>query len=318
MKIGIAQRRKLSRWFILPRNVRCVRSGVRDYYYFCKGRGPIVRLHGHPVDHNGLPNATWWAAYRALMGPNAPPFTLAELVADYFASAAWQGSSPATRNSWGPRLTRLARQWGQRRVASISTRDLFRLRDALERTPGTANVTLGALSALLSWGVAQGHLEHNPCLGHPQLLSKSRCSYDAWTEADVALLHRVATPDLWQVAALSLSTAQPLATVLALTWEDVRDRNLIIAERSLALPLQGDLATTIAALPRRCNHLLSDARGRPWLGWRFRMAWRDQMRAHQLAPLRARGCVFSGLRRTAITRMVLPVARAWRWQPLPG
>lgn len=214
--------------------------------------------------------------------------------------------APSSREGQQHRLLWLLQRWRTRKASRLRARHLFALRDELADRPGTANVTVQVLSAMLSWAVGQGYLEFNPCLGHPELLSKPRRSYDAWTEADIALLRQSAPPAVWHVAALTLATAQPLPAALAFTWADVVDNALRVArdDHPIVLPIRGALARLIAGLPRVSDHLLSDAAGRPWTPWRFRDAWRQLLRDARLAPLRDKHLAFCGLRRTAITRMV--------------
>lgn len=301
-------KRGRQRWpFVVPPCVRVIRSGARDYYYFRRGRAPAVRLPCDPIGKDGLPDLRWWTRYRELLGDVDRYWSIGALITFYVGSAAWCRLSPASHAVLRPALLQLARQWGDRPASALSTGELYHLHDALGDRPGIANTTLRALSSMLSWAVCHGYLERNPCLGQPQLIYPPQRATPAWSEEDVALLQRVAAPELWRVAALSLATAQPLHRVLALTWADVAGNQLAIrndGEHPLALPLLGALGALVAAPPRTGTHLLNDAAGRPWTLWRFREAWRLQMRSRTLRPLYRKGLTFSGLRRTAITRMV--------------
>jgi integrase len=134
-------------------------------WYFRKGKGPRLRLHG---DYE---SEEWLADYDAALSgqkriiPPTQTGTLGWLIDRYFGSVAFATAAPATQRQRRYILEAVKRDNGLRRISEITQRKVAESRDARSATPAQAVVFVKALRALFKWAVAAQLVETNPTTG---------------------------------------------------------------------------------------------------------------------------------------------------------
>lgn len=115
-----------------------------------------------------------------------------------------------------------------------------------------------------------------------------------------------AGPDIRPACALLLYTAQRPADALTMTWGQIQDRGgrlwLTLRQAKTGelvdVPAHGDLATIIAASPRRSMMVVPSPTGLPWAYRNFSRSWDKVKAAAGIEDVQRRD-----LRRTAMVRM---------------
>jgi integrase len=306
-------RRKDARYG-MPAHVHVVRAKGREYFYFQEhrggpGQGFRVKLPGSPYDDAGTPVAEWWDEYRRLGGitsEDKPPGTFSALIAEYKKSPEYKDLAEKTRDEWARYFARVEKKWGGLRVASVEPRHVLALRDTFAETPASANQLLGALSSMMSWSVPRGWIRFNPCLGVKKL--KGGTPYKPWSWEAICLFKKEARAELWYAAGLALYSGQRQGDVLKMRWTDIRDGLIAVEQmktgKKLWIPMHSELKLILADVPKRSEFILTSKRGEAWTSDGFGTAWQREMAEEALEPLREQGCVFHGLRKSAVVMLL--------------
>lgn len=190
-------------------------------------------------------------------------------------------------------------------VTAISKRRILRLREILgreelrpdrPRSPATVNRYLSALSALYTWALKKGSIDHHPLRGiSPMSEGDERVRYlsddererllDSCLECGGASLHALAT--------LALSTGARRGELLGLRWSDIdlRSGSVVLgtdkSKPRRSLPLAGPAVATLRPLAkvRRIggDEVFADRSGRV----RFpRRAWETAVRNAEIDDFR--------------------------------
>lgn len=298
----------------LPPHVHVVIAARRTYYYFQVARGtldqgPRVKLAGEPYLPDGQPDPEWWLAYRKAAGHELDhsddgqpkPGSVAALVSAFEASAEFAALKASTQAEWRRNLKRVEAAWGPLPVAAIETKHVLSLRDRFGKQPATANNLMRALSSAMTWGLPRGWSKTNPCMGVKKL--KGIGTYAPWSWDEIVLFRTHARARLWQAAALALYSGQRQADVLKMRWSDLDGGMMhVVQEKTgaeLWIPMHADLKVVLEGVPRVADTILTTERGLPW-GSGFKASWQAQMDVPALASLREAGCVFHGLRKSAV------------------
>src|SRR5262245_48452589 len=136
---------------ITIRGIATVTAKGRTYHYAWRG-GP--RLRGEP----GTPEFV--ASYNEAVADRRTPDTgrFRSLVVLYKASPEYERLADATKRSWGPRLDRIAKHFGELRIAQFDRPEKIRpiirqWRNQFATTPRAADVNIQVLSRVLSFAV---------------------------------------------------------------------------------------------------------------------------------------------------------------------
>jgi len=311
-----------------PANVHVVRSKGREYTYHIQRRGtkregPRTPLPGLPYNADGFPNETWWAAYRRLEGepePAARPGTFAALIEVREQSPEWGSLAEGTREMWKRFHRVILEAWGGEQVRGVEPKHVMALRnsfadippadpklrkkplDDYNARPAAANNLIRCLSATLKWSIPLGWRSDNPCREVPMLPTGE--GYEPWTRREIEFFRKHARRDLWHAAALALYTGQRLGDVLAMRRSHICDGAIEVKQsktgKALAVAIHPDLRAILAEMPRKSLHLLTSTRGTPWAASGFKAVWQDEMNRRIFGPLRKRGRVFHGFRKSAV------------------
>jgi integrase len=254
---------------------------------------------------DGLPCEAWWKAYRKLAtnkDESPEPGTVATLIAAYKASTEWEALSKRTSGERVRHLKRIEGLWGDLKVAGIEPWHVLEFRDMHKETPAEANNLVISLSAAIGWSVPRGWRSDNPCLYVKKL--KIGEGWRPWSWDDIEYFRKHAWKRMWEAAGLSLYTGQRQSDVLSMQWTHLEGGLIRVKQgktnKRLAIAMHRDLKALLERLPRAGKSVLTNSRGAPWTQDGFKASWQNQMAEKVLAPLREKGLVFHGLRKSAV------------------
>jgi integrase len=273
------------------------------YYYAWRG-GP--RLRGAP----GSPE--FHASYNEAVADHRMPDTdrFRSLVVLYKASPDYQKLAASTKQGWGSWLDRIAKYFGDLRIAQFDRPEKIRpiirqWRNQYAKTPRAADVAMQVLSRVMSYAVDPlGRITSNPCAGIKQLYAGDR-SEVIWTEADIAQLKKACSPAIAHAVDLAVHTGLRLSDLLRLSWSHIGDDAIVIAtgksggRREALVPLYDELRAVLAGIPKRSTTVLTNTLSRPWAVNGFKASF--NLAKHR-AGLADRNPHFHDLRGTAATR----------------
>ncbi len=294
----------------LPRHVHKVTSGGREYYYYQEGRGTA-----HVGERIRLPNdpqtPEFWNAVRQAQGifGLTPKDTIGALIDAY--EVAWPSLqrklSDNTKSQYRRHLGYARLAWGDLPARSLRPKHV----DALIRKigadrPGTANNTLDALKAMVSW--ANGPvdlLEHDPTKGVVRF-EKGK-GHVPWTEDQLAFAEANFTGALRRFFFLSRYTGQRISDVVRLNPNDEDDGGFSLRQKKTGVkpwcPIFPELEAEMATWERRPGpYLLQDdgkSAGKPF---KTNQMWKRFDRERKKYPILA-GAVPHGLRANAVIRL---------------
>lgn len=151
----------------------------------------------------------------------------------------------------------------------VRRRDILALRDAVaqERGGGAANGFLRAASALFGWAVDREWIDATPL---HRVRSLPATPLPAWTAQDVRLAIQHLPPHLARVVFLAAATGQRRGDLLALRWADYDGAALRLTQQktgaAMVLPLPLAARRALDSWPREAETILTDRRGKPWVG----------------------------------------------------
>jgi integrase len=278
----------------------------RTYYYAWRG-GP--RLRGEP----GSPEfvASYNEAHENRRTPDTGRFR--SLVALYKGSQAFRDLAPSTKRQWAPWLDRLSDYFGELRIAQFDRTEkirpiIVRWRNRYAETPRTADFAMQVLSRVLSYAVDPlAKIASNPCEGIKRLYTVDRAE-TIWTEADIARLKAVCSPQIGHAVDLAAHTGLRLGDLLRLSWTHIGEDAIVIRtgkskhRREAIIPLYDAMRAVLAGIPKRATTILTNSRGQPWKKDGFGSSFN---KAKIAAGMQDSDLHFHDLRGTAATRFYL-------------
>lgn len=285
------------------KGVHTVTSKGRVYHYAWRG-GP--RLEGEPG------SAEYLESLLAARAPaaRADKTRLSGWVDLYMASPEWAELAPLTRKVWDPWLARIRGHFGGLRIRQFDRAairvDIRRWRDGWRTKPRTADYGKQVLSRVLSFAVAEGALQANPCAGIPNLYHGNR-SEIIWLPGDLTHFLGKVSREIGWAARLAAHTGFRQGDLMRLQWGHVGKHAIEIrtgksgqrkqASAPLTAPLRALLDEIKAASRGRpATTILTNSRGQPWRG--FNSSWTKAMAG---AWPEGRDLHFHDLRGTAAT-----------------
>ena len=302
----------------LPPHVHRVRSKGKEYftYQYARGTnraGPRIKLP-HPADENFL------AAVRSAAGPLArrpQAGSFEALIEEYQGSPEWRELSGSSRRDYERYLQAVKRLWGDLRVADLEASDILALRDKRAETPAAANYLVRVLSAAISWGIPRGYRRDNPC-EHVRKLKIGE-GWAPWSWEMIEIVEQHAPRWMWHATALALYTGQRQADIIAMSRAKVRNGTIEVKQektgRELIIPAHQKLLSVLESMDKSSVQILTNTRGTPWTQDGFRASWNGELepphqtrgvlpRSHPLWPIKRRGLVFHGLRKSAVVTLL--------------
>jgi integrase len=288
------------------KGVAKVTAKGHSYYYAWRG-GP--RLSGEP----GSPE--FIVSYNEAHENRRTPYTgrFRSVITLYKASADFRNLAPSTKRQWSPWFDRLSDYFGDLRIAQFDRPEkirpiIVRWRNRYAETPRTADFAMQVLSRVLSYAVDPlAKLASNPCEGIKRLYTVDRAEI-IWTDADIARLKAVCSPEIGHAVDLAAHTGLRLGDLLRLSWSHVGEHEIIVRtgkskhRREAIIPLYDTLRSVLAGIPKRATTILTNTRGRPWQPDGFGSSFN---KAKIAAGMQDGELHFHDLRGTAATRFYL-------------
>jgi integrase len=289
---------------------------VRRYFRRPGSRGVLLP---------GLPGSIeFMAAYQAALAVAAPPppspkhviaGSLAETVNGYYQSAAYANLSPTSQATYKTALKAIVAEHGHRLVKELPADSAQRLIEKIGATrPGMANLTLAALSKVMTYAIKRRLRRDNPFAG----IERYKLGhYHTWTDAEIAAFEK-----RWPLGtrqrlafALLLYTGQRAGDVCKMVRTDVVGGRIRVAQdkvrkgkeaSELLIPIHPALARALDAGPVvGMRHLLTDSRGQPLK--KLTALIETAVRAAGLPSgsdiPKDKRCVAHGLRKAALRRL---------------
>ena len=236
------------------------------------------------------------------------PGTLLWLVKLYRDTELYGDLAPKTQRSYEQGIAQLE-VWSKERrhppIAELQTRHVREMLSTIQR-PAMRHLAYRTLRLLLSFAVAEGHLERNPAKGLRIKGSRPRDVY--WTVEQVQAFIRAAEASerssLALAAHLGVNLGQREGDVLRLAWSHYENGTFTLRQRKtgqlVSIPATAELRETLAAVSRRSPTIvIAETTGQPYLEDHFR---HEFARIRDLAAL-PRSLRFMDLRRTAVVRL---------------
>jgi enterobacteria phage integrase len=292
----------------LPPFVECWRDRHGKLrVYFRKGRGRRIPLPA-TIGSDEF-NSTYRAALAGQLAlgrekhATPAPMTIAALILSYMRSAAYLSLRETTKVGYASRIEVLRTIHGHRSVAGLTRQRIVSgiLQPYADR-PGAGLSILKILRVLIRHGIDIGWLTHDPSLG----IKRPRIQeIRSWTEAEIKSFEQH-----WPIGtkqrlafALMLHTGQRRSDVHRMTWADVSDGTVRVAQqktgRKRTIPLHQDLLEALAVAESANITIINTQYGKPFTVDGFSQWIRGAITAAGL-PLE---CQPHGLRKAAGRRL---------------
>jgi integrase len=285
--------------------MRLADGTVAVYHYAWRG-GP--RLTGTP----GSPEFvhSFHEAHATRKRP--APGCLFTLIVEFRSSAEYLGLALSTRRAYTAYLREIEIEFGDmplRAIENPKARGEFkRWRDGMAATPRKADYAWTTLARVLSVAKDRGRIASNPCERGGRLYAADRAD-KIWTEADVARLLAMASPEMELALMLALWTGQRQGDLLALPWSAYDGSHIRLRQSktgaAVVVRVGEPLKKLLDEAPKRSPSVLTNRSGVPWTSDGFRASWRKLC-----AKAKIEGLTFHDLRGSAVTRLALAGAPA--------
>lgn len=294
------------------RYLRRKQAKGKTYWYFDTGQRDVK---GKPI-LTRLPDKrdlAFGGAYaRALAARTARGNVIAkgavdldELIRRYERSPQFRKKAENTKRSYSRYLqvaNRMIRSksGGSPVAASLQAPHVAELRDKLADTPGAANQTIRALSAMFVWAVKpeQGYAKSNPCAN---ITLFEGGEHEPWADelVEAALLD----PDVQREVGVLYFTGQRIGDAVRMKPTDIeRGQVKVYAQKTkswLWIDLAADLKVILGTVRKDTLALLTNARGQPYTasGLRQKLQKWAADRGHKIVP--------HGLRKNAVNTLLV-------------
>jgi integrase len=288
----------------LPRYVRRVIVGGREYFYFQRGRssktpGPRLSLPSDPHSEE------FWKAYRGFLGGKAASGrTFDDLIVAYRASHEFTKLANRTRDDYIRYLDIVSQAWGSLLVSELRPKHVIQLRDEWANTPVAANHLLSVLKTLIGWGVPREFSETNPCIFVPKMETNEEGA-KPWPAWAYSLIAEHAREDMRRSVLLARYTGQRQEDVLVISPEHIDDGGIKVVQqktgKELWVPLHADLKGELESWDG--SPYVRTPKNEPYTPERFRAAWTRFMNKTPAGRIRGEGFTFHGLRASSCEKL---------------
>lgn len=291
----------------LPRNVHCVTSRGREYFYFQIGRntphaGPRIKLPSDPQ------SPEFWVAVRqaqGLVGP-VPTDTVGALIDAYV--TAWPSLprklTKATQNYYLCYLKVVRDAWGDLQAAQLRPSHVQALVDRIgAEKPGRANNVLIALKAMSRWALGPRELlARDPTLGVQKF--KGGEGHKPWTAEQLAFAEKNLTGVMRRAYFLARYTGQRASDVVRLGPTHIDEGGFSLPQKKTGVqpwcPIFPELEAEMATWERRPGpFLLQEVGKNAGKPFSTNQLWKELDKLREVHP-ELRGAVWHGLRANAV------------------
>lgn len=276
------------------------------YYYAWRG-GP--RIDGEPgtPEFMGLYN-------EALQTRKRPPQgILFTLVAEYKASADYNGLSAPSKRAYSYYLKLIEGEFGDMPIEALSERgaraEFKHWRDSMSATPRKADYAWATLAKVMSFALDRERIQINPCKDGGRLYEADRKD-KLWGEDEIGRVLSLANPEIEIALLMALWTGQRQGDLLALPWSAYDGKFIRFRQsksgrkgkkgKAVKVPVGGPLRVALNAAPKRSPIILTNTKGRAWTSDGFRTSWGKLVGRAKIEDL-----TFHDLRGSAVTRLAV-------------
>ncbi len=220
--------------------------------------------------------------------PTLTPGTIAALIADYRQSTGFKARKPRTQLTYSGTLNFIAETMGDVPIHAVTAVRIQAIKEALHEQPAKANQTLALLSILFKFAMRTGRATHNPATSPGKLPVPPRTGI--WSPEAERRFAAELRPSLRLAFGLMLYTLQRFSDVLAMTTDQVMDRNgrlyIVLTQQKtktlLAVPVHTSLEPMLRERMEKeitsaagvvCRHLVTSTEGKPWKRRPASRAW---------------------------------------------
>ncbi|MBB5709286.1 tyrosine-type recombinase/integrase [Sphingomonas xinjiangensis] len=162
-------------------------------------------------------------------------------------------------------LDYLVEHYGDKTVSGLKTSHVYRIRDILSETPGTANATVSTLKILMDFAIRRDMRETNPAAGVKRL---DLGEYEPWPADLLRVCMEQATPMTRLAIATGLCSGQRVSDCIRMQYGWINDGIMQLRNKKMkadvAIPMHSFWLDELARLPRRSVTLLYERTGAPF------------------------------------------------------
>lgn len=237
-----------------PPHVKTVKRNGKEYLYFNTGQR---RANGNSI-YTPLPPmsaANFWPTYTALDSGRkrreTPSYTVAGLMDDYLASAAFAKLAKSTRTNYRLHGGYVKEVWGKYPADGLLSQYV---REIIEKNlwgPGSTNMVIAVLGSAYRWGRRSKNLTVNPVRD----VDRSELGqHEPWPD-DILEAALACDDDEVRLAVhLLYFTGQRIGDVMKMRWGDIRDGHICVKQQKTGKvvepPLISDLVAELDRTPR--------------------------------------------------------------------
>ncbi|MDF2797393.1 MAG: hypothetical protein K0R85_137 [Devosia sp.] len=231
--------------------------------------------------------------------------SMSDLIARYYASAAFKNLSPLTQSSYRNEINKIDTAHGNKPVELLDRKAVKLLLAKKAETPGAANKLLRTLRMLMKFAVDEEMRRDDPTAG-VKSLKVAGDGFVAWSEADIEKFeakHPIGSKARLAFA-LCLYTAQRRGDVIRMGRQHIRGSMISVRQQKtgtyLEVPIHPDLAAILETVPKDNMTLLLSEAGGPFKPASFGNWFGDRCREAGLGKgYNAHGLRKAGARRLA-------------------
>lgn len=228
------------------------------------------------------------------------------LIMAFKASPEFTGKSAAHRAEMTRHLNAFDGEFGAFKVRTVeqATPDIMDWRDEnYSDKPRTADYLIGTVGRMFGWARTRKLATVNPVEGIERLHRADRSDI-IWTDADLAKLCAVASPQVQHAVRLAAETGLRAGDLLTLTWGEITENGISKRTskrgREAVIPLTPEARRILSSVAKVSPVVLTNSRGKPWTADGFKSVFQQAK-----ADAGINGLRFHDLRGTAVTRMAL-------------
>lgn len=230
------------------------KGGTKTYAYFNTGR---KTAKGNPI-YARLPDpasASFYQSYASFKAARerraAPTYTVADLCADYEASATFAALAASSRKNYGFQLAKIKGEWGKFRTDDLQPADVRMVLEGNRWPPATSNMVVAVLGAAYKWGRQNSKASIDPVR---DIEMQDMGEHDPWPE-DILEAALASDDDLVRLGThLLYFTGQRIGDVCKMRWGDIRDGSVFVRQtktkKVVEPPLTAELAAELERTPK--------------------------------------------------------------------
>ena len=162
-------------------------------------------------------------------------------------------------------LDYLVEKFGDKTVSGLKPSNVYKVRDDLSDTPGTANAMISTLKILMDFAIRRDMRETNPAAGVKRL---DLGEYEPWPADLLSVCMEEATPMTRLAIATGLCSGQRVSDCIRMQYGWVTDGIMQLRNKKMnadvAIPMHQFWLEELARLPRKSVTLLYERSGAPF------------------------------------------------------